>query len=100
MKDLILPERDALAEVVAADVAVLQHLAGFELHLPDGRLPVEARALVEKSVVEFEAFGERTGIVRIAADDRVVVNGSARARRRNGRHLRNARRPQRYQKFP
>src|ERR1019366_8916682 len=46
----VLPYDDALAEILARDVAVLEHLAGLQLHLADARSLVQARALIEHAV--------------------------------------------------
>ena len=56
----------------ARHVALLQHLARFELHLANRRAAVEPGAFVEHAVDELQPLRERAAIVRIAAHDRVA----------------------------
>ena len=77
-----LPQRDPFAEVLRADFAALQHLAGFQLDLADRRSPVQAGAFVEHAVHELEPLRERTGIVRIDTNNLVRVHGNVRGDRK------------------
>ena len=61
----VFPVHDAFAEILARDVALLQHFAGFQLHLADGGLLLQAGAFVEEAVQVEESLGERHGVVRV-----------------------------------
>src|SRR5262249_62178958 len=71
LEEIVVPERDAFAEVLTTEVALLHDLAGVDLHLANRRLAVEPGAFVQKPVTIFETLGERLRIVRVTADDRV-----------------------------
>ena len=58
-KQIVLPDRDAFAEMRRRHVALLQHLAGLELDLADRRLPDLAGAFVEHAVDVLKALRER-----------------------------------------
>jgi hypothetical protein len=73
---LVVPFHDSLAEILAGQQVQLQHLAGLQLHLADGRLPGSPGALVEEAVHVEQPFGESPAIVRIGVHHFVAILGS------------------------
>ena len=73
----VLPNDDAFAEILAGDVAVLQHLAGLQFHLANARFLVHAGALVEHAVAIEQSLGVRCAVVRVGMHDLVRVLGNS-----------------------
>src|SRR5204863_7505801 len=48
LKEVVVPDRDPLAEIFRREIASLKDLAGLDLHFPDGRPSVETGALVKE----------------------------------------------------
>src|SRR5580765_243318 len=69
----VFPDDDAFAEIRLRQIALLQNLAGLELHLTDRRLVLLSGALIEHAVMEDQAFGKCVAVVRVRVHDGVPI---------------------------
>ncbi len=73
LDDVVAEHGDALAEKTRGQLVTLDDLAGLELDLAQGRLPVQTGAFIKIAAVKDETLGEGFGIMGIDVDHPVGV---------------------------
>lgn len=74
LEEAIFPDHDSLPKILAGEGALLDNLAGLELHLADGGLMRNSGTFVQKAVIVEESLGKCGGVVGIGVDDPIAVN--------------------------